>query len=220
MDESITKIHALILEDHHWTIDELVDLIDVSWKRGQKELQQNRSLTCTRIIKRQSQMNVCQELKEELNIDPNLILKVITDDKSWCYNNYSEIKQHSSQGQHPMSPLPEKSTSNEVQHQDDIDLLLWHERNCLKNIFLLVKLLTRLFNWKFRRICKMQWDRNAPSCDNVKSGVFIMTMRQCEHFECETFSQEKLNDPTYPPSTFTWSCSLWKKVLKRTFLQM
>ena len=30
-DENITKIHELIMEDHHRTIDELVDLIGVSW---------------------------------------------------------------------------------------------------------------------------------------------------------------------------------------------
>jgi hypothetical protein len=42
---------------------------------------------------KQSQVDACRELKEHLEIDPNIFLKVITGDESWCYACDREMKQ-------------------------------------------------------------------------------------------------------------------------------
>jgi len=93
-DENIAIIHELILEDRRRTIDDLVDLSGVSWSFCQwilsEELQLKRvaakfmphMLTADQ---RQSRVDASRELKEHLEIDPDLFLKVITGDESWCY---------------------------------------------------------------------------------------------------------------------------------------
>ena len=83
---------------------------------------------------KQSRMNVCRELKKQLEVDPDLFSKVITGDESWCYGYDPETKQQSSQWKHPTSPQPKKSASNEVQCQDDVDLFLRCKRNCPQRI--------------------------------------------------------------------------------------
>ncbi|XP_029639502.1 uncharacterized protein LOC115214445 [Octopus sinensis] len=55
---------------------------------------------------KQSRLNACRELKDQLEFDPDLFPKVITGDESWCYGNSPETKQQSSQWKHSMSPCP------------------------------------------------------------------------------------------------------------------
>ncbi|XP_068250336.1 protein GVQW3-like [Palaemon carinicauda] len=93
-DENIMKIHELILEDLRRTIDELADLSGVSWSSCQRIL--NDELEIKRVAakmvprllmdgQKQSRMDACRELKEHLEVDPDLFSKVITGDESWCY---------------------------------------------------------------------------------------------------------------------------------------
>lgn len=57
---------------------------------------------------KQSQVNACQELKEQLEVDPDCFLKVITSDESWYYGYDLETKQQSNQWKHPLSPRHQK----------------------------------------------------------------------------------------------------------------
>ena len=117
-DENITKIHELIMEDRRRTIDELVNLTGVSWSSCQRIL--NEELGMKRVAakmvprlltdgQKQSRMDACRELKEQLEVDPDLFSKVITGDESWCYGYDPESKQQSSQWKHPTSPRPKKA---------------------------------------------------------------------------------------------------------------
>ena len=55
-----------------------------------------------------SRLAVCQDLKRELENDPNFLSRVITGDESWCYGYDPESKQASSQWKTPRSPRPKK----------------------------------------------------------------------------------------------------------------
>jgi transposase len=83
MDENIARICELILEDRHRT-DELVDLSGVSWSSCQRilseELQMKR--VAAKFVphvltadQKQSQVDACLELKEHLEINPDLFLR-------------------------------------------------------------------------------------------------------------------------------------------------
>ena len=108
----------MILEDCHRTIDELVDLSGVSWSSCQwilsEELQMKR--VAAKFVphmlmadQRQSQVDASRELKEHLDMDPDLFSKVITGDESWCYAYNPEMKQQSSQWKSSTSPRPRKA---------------------------------------------------------------------------------------------------------------
>jgi len=55
-----------------------------------------------------SLLTVCQDLKRELENDPNFLSRVITGDESWCYVYDPKSKQASSQWKTPRSPRPKK----------------------------------------------------------------------------------------------------------------
>jgi len=57
---------------------------------------------------RKSRLAVCQDLKRELENDPNFLSRIITGDGSWCYVYDPESKQASSQWKTPRSPRPKK----------------------------------------------------------------------------------------------------------------
>jgi len=56
----------------------------------------------------QDQKNTCltlfQELKNQIESDPNFLSKVIMGDESWCYGYDPETKETSSQWKMPTSP--------------------------------------------------------------------------------------------------------------------
>ena len=56
-----------------------------------------------------TRLTLCQELKNQIQSDPNVLSKVITGDESWCYWYDPETKQASSQWKTPTSPRPTKA---------------------------------------------------------------------------------------------------------------
>jgi len=53
-------------------------------------------------------LTLCQDLKDQIESDPNFLSKVIMADESWCYGYDPETKQASSQWKTPTSPRPKK----------------------------------------------------------------------------------------------------------------
>ena len=112
-DENIARIE-LILDDRRRTIDDLVDLSGVSWSSCQgtlsEELQMKRVAAKYVLTadQKQSRVDACHELKEHLEIDPDLFSKVITGDESWCYAYDPETKQQSSEWKCRIHHVPKK----------------------------------------------------------------------------------------------------------------
>jgi len=116
-DENIAKIREKLNEDRHYTTDELLEVTGVSWSSVQRILTQDLRMRrvaakfVPRLLtedQRQSQLAVCQDLKRELQNDPDFLSRVITGDESWCYGYDPESKQTSSQWKTPSSPWPKK----------------------------------------------------------------------------------------------------------------
>ena len=55
-----------------------------------------------------TRLTLGQDLKNQIESDPNFLSNVITDDESWCYAYDPETKQTSSQWKMPTSPRPKK----------------------------------------------------------------------------------------------------------------
>ena len=56
-----------------------------------------------------TRLTLCQELKNQIESDPNFLSKVITGDESWCHAYDPETKQASSQWKTTTSPRPKKA---------------------------------------------------------------------------------------------------------------
>jgi len=59
--------------------------------------------------KKNSCLNVCYNLREQVGNDPQILSKVVTRDETWCYVYDPETKQASSQWKTPTSPKPKKA---------------------------------------------------------------------------------------------------------------
>ena len=125
------------------TIDELWEVTGVSWSSVQRILTQDLGMRhviakfVPRLLtedQRKSRLAVCQDLKKELQNDPNFLSRVITCDESWCYGYDPESKQASSQWKTTSSPRPKKNQTGEIKCQNNAKLFLRHSRNCAQGI--------------------------------------------------------------------------------------
>jgi len=116
-DKNIAKIHEKLNEDRRYTIDELSEVTGVSWSSVQRILTKDLGMrhVASKLVprlltedQRKSRLTVCQDLKRELENDPNFLSRVTTGDEIWCYGFDPESKQASSQWKTPRSPQPKK----------------------------------------------------------------------------------------------------------------
>ena len=77
-----------------------------------------------------SRLAVCQDLKRDLENDPDFLSRVMRGDESWCYGYDPESKQASSQWETPRSPRPKKNQTGVIECQNNVDLFLRHSRSC------------------------------------------------------------------------------------------
>jgi len=142
-DENIAKISEKLNEDRRYTIDESSEVPGVRWSSVQRNLAQDPGMrrVAAKFVPRQltedqrkSRIAVCQDLKRELENDPDFLSRVITGDESWCYGYDPESKQASSQWKTPRSPRPKKNQTDEIECQNNAELFLQHSRNCAQGI--------------------------------------------------------------------------------------
>ena len=109
-DENVDKIREKINEDRRYTIDEISEATGVSWSSCQRILtvDLNMRRVAAKFVPRllshdqkHTRLTLCQELKNEIESDPNFLSKVITGDESWCYGYDPATKQASSQWKTP-----------------------------------------------------------------------------------------------------------------------
>ena len=61
-----------------------------------------------------SRLDVCHELKDQLETDPDFLSKIITGDESWCYGYYPETKQQVNERVHHLQDLNRRGKSNQM----------------------------------------------------------------------------------------------------------
>lgn len=115
--ENVTKVRDLILQDRRLTIQDLCNTLGLSYGTCQRILSEE--LNMRRIVakfvpwllqneQKQHHLEVCRELQQQLQEDPNFLSKVVTGDESWVYGYDPETKQQSSKRKSPSSPRIKK----------------------------------------------------------------------------------------------------------------
>lgn len=161
MNESITKIHELILENRCWTTEELFDTISVSWSSwhwiSRKELWMERN--AEKVVSRSQKIKSSQSWMHVVNWKDSwkliwtffqrtsLVTKLLL---LWLsLRNKAAIKSM----ERFKSPHPTKNACQvKFNGQDYADLFHWCKRNCPLNLFMLIKLLIRHFIWLFYKM--------------------------------------------------------------------
>ena len=101
-DENVEKIREKINKDRWYTIDKISEATGVSWSSCQRILTLDLNMRRVAVkfvphLLTQDQKNtcltLCQELKNQIESDPNFHSKVIMGDESWCYGYDPETKQ-------------------------------------------------------------------------------------------------------------------------------
>jgi len=106
-DENLDKVHNAIIADCRRTIDEISEITGLSWSSCQQMLTEDLNMKrvsakfvprlLTTEDKKNSCLNVCYDLREEVGNNPQILSKVVTGDETWCYSYDPETKQASSQ---------------------------------------------------------------------------------------------------------------------------
>ena len=157
-NENVEKIREKINEDHQYTIDEISEATGVSWSFCQRILTVDLNMRCiaAKFVphlltqdKKKHSFDLCQELKNQIESDPNFLSKVITGDEIWFYWYDPETKQASSQWKTPTS-LREKKARQVRSNVKMMSIFFsTFEESCTGNSFLLDRLSIRDFTWRF-----------------------------------------------------------------------
>jgi [histone H3]-lysine36 N-dimethyltransferase SETMAR len=117
VDLNVSIIRDLILEDNRLTIRELADDVGISYGTCQSiltetlEMRRVAAKFVPRLLtdhQREHRMEICAELKQRAEIDPNFINSIITGDETWLYGYDPETKAQSSVWQTKGSPRVKK----------------------------------------------------------------------------------------------------------------
>jgi len=117
-DEIIAKIREKLNEDRCYTIDELSEVTGVSWSSVQHILTQDlrMRLVAAKFVprlltedQRQPRLALCQDLKRELQNDPNFLPRVITGDEVGVMVMTLKASRHQASGRLLVHTGPKKS---------------------------------------------------------------------------------------------------------------
>ncbi|PNF17937.1 hypothetical protein B7P43_G14737 [Cryptotermes secundus] len=120
-DENVAKVRDLILQDRRRSIQDLCNTLGLSYGKCQRILSEelNMRMIAAKFVPRllqneqkQHRLEVCRELQQQLQEDPNFLSKVVTGDESWVHGYDPESKQQSLQWNSPSSP----SSTSQEQH--------------------------------------------------------------------------------------------------------
>ena len=87
-----------------------------------------------------TRLNVCYDLREQVGNDPKILSKVVTGDETWCYSYDPETKQAWSQWKTPDSPKPKKARQVQSNVKNMLISFLMLMELCTRNLFLLDRL--------------------------------------------------------------------------------
>lgn len=117
-DENVEKVRAMVMNDRRITIREVADDVGISIGSchdifanilGMKRVAAKFVPKLLNFEQKQQRMEVAQESLNEVNVDSDLLKRVITGDETWVYGYDVETKAQSSQWRHPGSPRPKKA---------------------------------------------------------------------------------------------------------------
>ena len=114
------------------------------------------------------QKEICKDMLDCTNHDPEFMKTIITDDETWVYGYNPETKFQSSQWKHPESPSQKSMTGSE-QGESNVDLFFFIlVALCIMNTHQKAKQLTKSAPWRFYidfvQLCK----KSGQTCGEQK----------------------------------------------------
>jgi len=88
-----------------------------------------------------NQLEICQDLLGRLEIEPNILHKVITGDESWVFDCDPETKRQSEEWRTKSSPRPKKAHMSRSRMKTMIIVFMTAVALCTKNLYLQDRLL-------------------------------------------------------------------------------
>jgi len=94
-DENLEKVHNTINADRRRTIVKISKITDLFWSSCQQMLMEdlNMNHVAAKFVPRlltedqkNSRLNICYDLREQVGNDPQILSKVVTGDEIWCYS--------------------------------------------------------------------------------------------------------------------------------------
>ena len=171
--------------DRRRTIDELEALTWDSWSSCKRILAEE--LHMKRVVEKSvprllsenqtaKRLDVCREMKHQLETGPDFLCKIITGDESRCCGYEPETKQQSTQWKSVSICWSASLTS---------------KGSSTMNLYHKVRLLTSCFTLKCSRDCVILCEENAPNCGCQVSGFCITTvLPSTQHWVCGSFAQK------------------------------
>ena len=117
-DAHVEKVNSLVRANRRLTIRELADEVNISFGSCQSILTDilGMSRVASKFVprvltdeQRQKRVEICQELLDRANADPDFLKTIITGDETWVYGYDVETKAQSSQWKEPNSPRAKKA---------------------------------------------------------------------------------------------------------------
>jgi [histone H3]-lysine36 N-dimethyltransferase SETMAR len=114
---NIEMVNQIIHSDRRLTIEAIAEETNISWSSIQEILTEDLNMKriaakwVPRLLnddQKQKRLDVCRDLQNQIQSDPNFLKKVITGDETWIFAYDPETKQQSSQWKSPDSPRPKK----------------------------------------------------------------------------------------------------------------
>lgn len=128
-EENVERVRQMVRNDRRLTVRMIASSLDINrdcvWKIITEDLGMRK--ICAKMVPRllnddqkERRTQVCQDIIERLETEPDLLGKVITGDESWIFEYDPETKRQSCQWKSPGSPRPQKAR----QSRSKIKLLL------------------------------------------------------------------------------------------------
>lgn len=116
-DENVDKIDKIIRNDRHLSIRMIIDMINIDKETVRQILHNNLNMNkvCAKMVpknlsqdQKDNRKNICSDILQMINEQPNLLENVITCDDTWIFQYDPETKRQSMHWKTPTLPIIKK----------------------------------------------------------------------------------------------------------------
>jgi hypothetical protein len=117
-EQKVVQVREKIRTDRCLTIREIAEEVNISFGSYQGILTEDLAMRCVaakfvpRLLsddQKFRRLEVCEELKQRVEMEPHFMSRIITGDETWVYGYDPETTLQSSQWRSPSSPRPKKA---------------------------------------------------------------------------------------------------------------
>ena len=129
-DKNVERVRQKVRSDLRLTVRMIADELGMNGERASKIITEDRGMRkiCAKMVPRslneeqkERRVQVCQDILEQLETEPNLQKRVVTGDESWIFEYDPLAKRQSRKWKSALSPRLKKTEGVQVQNQGDAD---------------------------------------------------------------------------------------------------